>query len=286
MNADEEMTMRHATPQDSPLISKYMATPVVTIAANETLGVANTLLRQHGISALLVVGRTGQPAGVISRRDLLRVGRIEAYVQNERSVLELPAISCGDLMSHPVRHIAPTASVADGCRALVEGRVHRVFVIDGNTAVGVFSTKEAMRAVQDARLMTTLGEVQSSDIVSVDGREPWSEAARLLDRAGVGGVVVMEQKAPIGLFTETEALAARMMPPETPTEDVMTQAMLCLPARTPLFRAAGFSIATAARRILVTHDHHAKGVVSGTDFARAYLDVQPRPTSGVRAETA
>jgi len=259
---------------------------VITIAANETLGVANMLLRQHRISALLVVGRTGLPVGVISRRDLLRVGRIEAYVQNERAVLALPAIACGDLMSHPFQHIAPSASAADGCRALVERRIHRLFVLDGHTVVGVFSTKEAMRAVQDARITTTLVEVQSSDLVSVEAREPWFEAARLLDRGGVGAVVVTEQKAPIGLFTETEALAARMLPPETPTEDVMTQAMLCLPGKTPLFRAAGFAIATAARRILVTHDHHAKGIVTGTDFARAYFEAQPAPTSGVRAAIA
>jgi len=110
-----------------------------------------------------------------------------------------------------------------------------------------------------------------------------SDAVDLLERAGVGGVVVMELNAPIGLFTEREALEARGVPPGAPTEEVMTQALLCLPGTTPLFRAAGFAMATSARRILVTDHHHAKGVVTGIDFARAVADDQPGPESGLAA---
>jgi hypothetical protein len=48
----------------------------------------------------------------------------------------------------------------------------------------------------------------------------------------------------------------------------MTQALLCLPARTPLFRAAGFALATRARRICATSERRVRGVVTGIDFAR------------------
>lgn len=272
-------------PLERLLVTDCMTAPVVTISAAASVTEADALLRMHGISALLVLGRSGQAAGVISRRDLLRVGRILAHVEDggRRAVLQLPQLACGDLMTHPVLSVAPTALVEDACRLLLERRVHRVFVLSGGQPVGVFSTKEAMRAVKAARLATPLGDIMTRELVTVDAQQPWSEAARLLDRAGVGGVVVTEQSTPIGLFGETEALAARACPPTQPTEEVMTQAMLCLPMKTPLFRAAGFAIATTARRILVTKDHHAKGVVSGFDFVRAFLEAQPSPIEGVKA---
>ena len=273
------------TTTPAPLVTAYMSSPVVTVSASDAVATAEAALARHNLSAVLVIGRSGQPAGVLSRRDLLRVGRVLAHVEDgaQRAVLQLPSLSCGDLMSHPVLSVGPTATVEDACRVLVEGKVHRVFVVDRDEAVGVFSTKEAMRVVADARLATPLDDVRSKEIVAIDVREPWAEAAKLLDRGGIGGVVVTELETPVGLFTEIEALAAKDRPPSTPTEEVMSQAMLCLPGRTPLYRAAGFSIANRARRILVTHEHHARGVVSGVDFARAYLESRPGPSTGIAA---
>ena len=171
-------------------------------------------------------------------------------------------------MSRPVIAVPPDASIADACRAIVDRRIHRVFVLDGERAIGVFSTRQALTAVRDARLDVPLERCRTRDLVSVETTTPLQEAIDTMESAGVGGVVVLEGMAPVGLLTEREVLEARGRPGTIATEEVMTQALLCLPSSTPLFRAAGFALATTARRIVITDRHHATGVATGVDFAR------------------
>jgi CBS domain-containing protein len=249
-------------------VRDLMATPVVAMGIEGDLEKADALLRLHRISAILVVGRDGSPAGVISRRDLLRAGA------GGRVALELPAMAAADLMSKPVISVTAATPIAAACRELALRRIHRVFVLDGGRPAGVFSTREALATVAAERIAQPIGDFIGPDVIAVETSTPLGETLAILARAGIGGVVVLDGTMPVGLFTEREALEAAGRPASTPTEDVMTQALLCLPMRTPLFRAAGFALATTARRIVVTDHHHAKGVMTGLDFA-AFL-ARPR----------
>jgi CBS domain-containing protein len=237
-----------------------MSSPVLAVGVDDSVAHAHDLMRSHRVSAVLVLGKDGTAAGVISRRDLLRA----------RLPLRgaLPSKAASELMSRPVIAVPLGAPVRDACRLLVERHIHRVFVLEDGRPAGVFSTREAMAAVREARIDRPLGDCVRRDIVSVETTTPVREAIDLLESAGVGGVIVIEGTLPVGLFTEREALEARGHALTTPTEELMTAALLCLPAATPLFRAAGFALATTARRIVVTDHHHAKGVVTGLDFAR------------------
>jgi hypothetical protein len=49
----------------------------------------------------------------------------------------------------------------------------------------------------------------------------------------------------------------------------MSCALLCLPLKLPLFRAAAFALQTRARRILAVESREMRGIVSGLDMARA-----------------
>jgi CBS domain-containing protein len=267
---------------DEP-VSRFMSEVVLSVGIEEDIGRADEIMRAERVSAVLVRGKDGAAAGVISRRDLLRAGRIMTYARraSERHVLELPALAAADLMTRPVVAVAPGESTTAACRLLAERRIHRVFVLEGGAPAGVFSTRDVMAALREARVDGPLGDlVTRPDVISVETTTPVREALETLERAGVGGVIVLEDGAPVGMFTEREALEARARPPTTPTEDVMTEALLCLPRETPVFRAAAFAMATSARRILVTHHHRPRGVVSGLDFARAVALLAPEPVGG------
>jgi CBS domain-containing protein len=165
---------------------------------------------------------------------------------------------------------------------LVEHRIHRLFVRDGDRLVGVISTKEIMSALLDARLAPPLGDYMSRPVESVDVRDSLMLGVERLREAAVTGLVVLEGELPVGLFTQREALASQGRPTSTAVEDVMTQAMLALPQATPLFRAAGFTLSTRARRVLAVDHHHIKGIVTGLDFARAVADAaSPEPVAAI-----
>jgi hypothetical protein len=70
------------------------------------------------------------------------------------------------------------------------------------------------------------------------------------------------------VFTQMNALASRDLPRSTPVDTTFDAAVICLPADTPLYRAAAHAAELDVRRVLACSQHEAVGVVSGLDFAR------------------
>lgn len=262
-------------------VSGYMSVPVCTVSADDTVEDANRIMSEKRISCLAVVGRDGQPAGVVSRSDLLRVGRVMVYATGSKTALQLPSMCVGDLMTPRLYSVSPEQTLIDAAREMVDRRIHRVFVLDGGKLVGVVSTKDLMRAVMDAKVATPISELMTVPVVTVEASSPLSEAVTTLSRARISGVAVIENGVPVGIFTQEEALAARDRPGTSSVDDSMSQAMLCLPISTPVFRAAGFTISTRARRVLAIDHHHLKGVLTGLDFARCLLPSSPSGVASV-----
>src|SRR5437016_4127817 len=76
-----------------------------------------------------------------------------------------------------------------------------------------------------------IGEVMTSPVFTMPAGAPLSLAIDRLENAHVAGVVVIDDDGwPVGMFTQTEGLDARGLPGETPVEEVMCCAMLCLDA--------------------------------------------------------
>jgi CBS domain-containing protein len=221
------------------------------------------------VSCLLVVERGGDPIGVLSRTDLLHARHGAARL------IDLHASRVSELMTLHIDAIDAARSIAEAAQLLVDRRIHRAFVRERGAITGVTSTKEVMRALMAARVSAPLSAYMSRHPVTADVTEPVGRVLDRLAHAHIGGVVVTDQDAPVGVFTQIEALEARSLPPEAAVEEAMSQAMLCLPATTPIFRAAGFSLATRARRVLAVEHHAVVGILTGLDFARAALGEPP-----------
>jgi CBS domain-containing protein len=256
-------------------VAEYMSSPVITIDGSRSLTDADEEMRARGISALVVVDGA-RPSGLLSRTDLLRV----ATGDNRPSVagprrLTLPAGRVSDLCTPFLVTVSPEDSVASAAREMVTRHIHRVPVRRGDELVGVLSTKDVMVAVREARIAAPISSWMSAPLLAVQATDSVASALERLTKGDVTALVVMEGTSTIGLFTQVEALAARQLPGETPVEEAMSQALLCLPQATPTFRAAGFAVSTVARRVLAVEHHHAVGFLSGIDFARAAAGSPP-----------
>lgn len=82
------------------------------------------------------------------------------------------------------------------------------------------------------------------------------------------GPVVVDEEWPAGVFTRTEALAARHEPRDTPFQDVMSVRILLLHSELPIHRAAAQAGSMDVRRSVTTRDDRPEGIVTGLDFAR------------------
>lgn len=254
-------------------VSQYATKQVVWVRPETSLEEVHEVMTSHGVSCVPVVDAGGRALGVISRSDLLKIGRLSMGPLGRLQAIAWPAATAGEKMHQGVVMVPPGTPIAMAARAMAKQRIHRVFVGEDGNLAGVLSTKELLLAIRDKRVTTPIQEHMSSPAFTIPVDTELSRAMDRLWTAHVGGLVVVDDEdRPVGLFTQVEALLAREQPPETTLEDVLSYAMLCLHASTPLYRAAAHAYATRARRVLVTEEHRVVGVLTGIDFARAIAD--------------
>jgi CBS domain-containing protein len=252
-------------------VENYMSAPVRSVTPNTPLPSVQDALVAHRISSLAVVDDAQQLVGVVSRTDLIHVGRIEAGRQPASSVLTLPERPVSEVMTVSVATVATSDSIRSASKKMLDGHVHRLFVVNGNRLVGVLSTKDVMAAVSHEKVRSPISKFMSHPVFTIRTTEPLALGVDRLERAHVSGVVVVDEGWPVGVFTQSESMRSASLPRSTPIEDVMSPAMLCLNVDTLVHRAAAQAAATRARRVIAIRDRTMCGILTGLDFARATL---------------
>ena len=252
-------------------VQMYMSSPVYAVARDSTLAEARQKLDDWRVSAVAVVDGKAL-AGVVSRTDLLRVGRSEAQEGSHGVTLSLPSDKNVDsAMTTDVLRVSSTDTMRHAAELMVEASVHRVFVEGASGLIGVLSTRDIMDAIANERPTAELCDFMTSPITAIRAQESVATAVERLDAAGISGLVVLDEGWPVGVFTQEEALIARDLPESVQVEWAMNPAMLSLPHDTPLHRAAATASSMDVRRVIVTRGHLVEGVVTGLDFCRAVL---------------
>jgi CBS domain-containing protein len=248
-------------------VSRYMTSDVEVVTAGASLTDVARRLSERGISAVPVIGSEGAIIGVVSSSDLLHAGRFQATGHAGRLALELPALRAIDLVSRKPHLCRSTTTLRDAAREMREYRIHRLFVVDEGTLVGVISTLDLVAAVRDARPDVTIGDMMTSPVLTIPASATLDTAVDRLDRAHVTALVVVDDRWPIGTFTQAEALAARDLPHSTRIDDLHDPSVICMPASTSAHHAAAQAAQLDVRRVIACVDHEPVGIVTGLDFA-------------------
>jgi len=255
---------------DAP-VQLYMSSPVHAVATDMPLAEVRRKLEEWKVSAAAVADGNAL-VGVISRTDLLRIGRSEAKEDGRGIMLHLPEDHpVGEAMTKDVLRVSSTDTIRHAAELMVEASVHRVFVEGASGLIGVLSTRDIMDAIANERPAAALGDFMSSPITAIRAEEPVATAVERLRDAGISGLVVLDGGWPVGVFTQEEALIGRNLPDSVAVEWAMNPAMLTLPHDAPLHRAAATASSMDVRRVVVTRGHLVEGVVTGLDFCRAVL---------------
>ncbi|HKU43534.1 MAG TPA: CBS domain-containing protein [Polyangiales bacterium] len=245
-----------------------MTSPVFVVRDTDRLDFVERELAKLGISAMPVTDRSEAMIGVITRSDLLRVGRVRPMNGHRRKLLTLPQSCAREVMTSTVEIVSPAAVLADVARRMVRQHIHRLYVSDDRRPLGVVSTKDVMNAIAAARIATPIGELVHRSVVSVHANDPVSLAIDRLAASHHRAVIVMEDAWPVGVFTQADALAARDAPSDDRVDQWMDPRVLCVPLAMPAFRVAEQLSATRARLALAVDAQGTRGVVTGIDFAR------------------
>jgi len=113
--------------------------------------------------------------------------------------------------------ILETASINDGLHLMREWKIRRLPVLDGSgKMVGIVSDKDLLHAAPSpatslsvyelhyllAKL--TIKQVMSSPVITVDADTPVEEAACVMADNKIGGLPVLQNRALVGIITETD----------------------------------------------------------------------------------
>ena len=113
---------------------------VVTIRPQQTIREAIVTLITNNIGALVVVNHAGQPIGLLTERDIIRVAST-----NEA----LFTLTVGILMSREVVIGMPYDDLEAVAHTMTEKRIRHVPVVNQGTLVGIVSIGDVVKAQRD-----------------------------------------------------------------------------------------------------------------------------------------
>jgi len=121
--------------------------------------------------------------------------------------------------------------------------------------------------------MSTVQDIlrqKGSDVVSMVADESVVNAARLMNERGIGGVVVMDGGAMVGIFTERDILrrvvAERRDPATTTIREVMTSPVTCCPVDATHSECMRVMTERRIRHIPVVQGKDVIGIVTSGDM--------------------
>lgn len=121
------------------------------------------------------------------------------------------------------------------------------------------------------KLMPTVQDVMTKDVVTIEADKTVLEAAQLMTEKEIGDLVVMEGTTPVGIVTERDfvrRVVAQKRSLDCKVSDIMTTPLWVVYYDTPLKEAARKMIARNIRRMPVLKKKELVGILTATDFAR------------------
>jgi CBS domain-containing protein len=130
-------------------------------------------------------------------------------------------------------------------------------------------------------------EAMTKEPVTLPADATVVEAARLMDQAAVGAVVVVEGDRPVGIVTDRDLVVrglARRVPPDARVDSVMSTGAICVDADAELRAAVELLSGHAFRRVPVVEGGRMVGMVTVDDLIVRIVNDLGRLTTGVTAQ--
>lgn len=123
-----------------PTIQKFMTTTPHSIGIEQTLSVAHSMMREHGIRHLPVL-HGGKLMGILTDRDLRLVESLAG--------VDPTKVKVEDAMSTVVYSVGPDSPLDEVVAAMGEHKYGSAVVMQNDKVVGMFTTVDVCRALAE-----------------------------------------------------------------------------------------------------------------------------------------
>lgn len=129
-----------------------------------------------------------------------------------------------EAMNKGIISISPDTVPIEAFEKMYKEGVRRLFVMDkSENPVGVISYLDLVGMLGNIKLRTTnsdnlkIEDIMSKDLITISAEDKIEDAANLMLRADVSGLLVLENEKPVGVITKTDIcrlVAAEILVPE------------------------------------------------------------------------
>jgi CBS domain-containing protein len=124
---------------DNPLrrILEDKGSAIYSVEPHASVSAATAEMNRHGVGAVLILNRQGQPVGIFTERDILR--RVVG------PGLDPQTTPVSDVMTRELLVVRPTVTVAQAMAIVTEKHVRHLPVVENERVVGVISSGDLTR---------------------------------------------------------------------------------------------------------------------------------------------
>ena len=122
--------------------------------------------------------------------------------------------------------------------------------------------------MSDAKTMT-IADVMTKSVISVDATVTINEAAKMMEDAKVGAVIVMENNTPVGIVTDRDfavKVAAYAYQISEPVKQIMSSPLFSVSSDESVRTAADLMHDRGIRKLPVIDDENVVGMITSTDI--------------------
>ena len=115
----------------------------------------------------------------------------------------------------------------------------------------------------------TVKDIMTKSVIAVDSSVNVNEAAKMMEDAKVGAVIVMENNTPIGIVTDRDfavKIVAHAYQITTPVKQIMTSPLIATSPDETILMAADLMHTRNIRKLPVIDNDKVVGIVTATDL--------------------
>ncbi len=115
----------------------------------------------------------------------------------------------------------------------------------------------------------TIADVMTKSVISVDASLTINEAAKMMEDAKVGAVIVMENNTPVGIVTDRDfaiKVVAHAYNITTPVKQIMSSPLFSINSDESVRTAADLMHDRGIRKLPVTDNEKIIGIITATDI--------------------
>lgn len=116
-------------------------------------------------------------------------------------------------------------------------------------------------------------DIMTKSLVMADSSSTVNAAAKLMEKAKVGSVIVTEKNIPIGIITDRDfaiTIAAHAYPVHTKVKQVMSAPLVHISPDDEVWLAADLMYSRKIKRLPVLDEDRLLGIVTATDLLKLY----------------